>query len=185
VRPGEIYRYEDFYFSRETGALEPKYLVVLSLTPDADIIARLLTSRVHGRPEHPPCYHGYPYPGFYLGVIGGALGAKTWVDLRGLDDLDGPHFERHQRRGRVVAAGAVARPAFVTLLECVAAADDTTVLQERSFATCWPGSGSHIRRKSCALAPDRVVTAAERPVTRRVRKCGRLPRPQKSQPAAL
>lgn len=62
MQPGEIFRYDDFYLSHETGAFESKYLVFLALTPGGDIVARLLTSRAHGRPENPPCYHGYPYP---------------------------------------------------------------------------------------------------------------------------
>lgn len=133
MQPGDIYCYEDFYLSRETGALEPKYLVVLALAPGGDIVARLLTSRAHGRPESPPCYHGYPYPGFHLGVIGGRLTARSWVDLRALDDLDNSYFEQQQRRGRVTLGGRVVAAVFAALLECVAAADDTTRQQERSI----------------------------------------------------
>lgn len=88
METGQIYRYDDFYFSAETGHCELKYFVVLAFTPAGDTVARLLTSRAHGRPEQPPCYHGDPYPGFYLGVLGSPLGTKSWVDLRGLEDFD-------------------------------------------------------------------------------------------------
>ncbi len=60
VNPGEIYRHSTFYRDPETGTLEPKYLIALSLTRGEDIVARLLTSRPHGRRESPPCFHGLP-----------------------------------------------------------------------------------------------------------------------------
>lgn len=131
MRPGDIYLYEDFYLSRQTGELKPKYLVILSFTPARDVVARLLTSRAHGRPESPPCYHGHPYPAFYLGVIGGRLMAKSWVDLRALDDLDEACFARQRSLGRVRQVGELPVSVLTELLECVAGADDTTRLQER------------------------------------------------------
>jgi len=88
VQSGDIYRHEAFYRSAETGRLEPKYLVLLAALASGDWVARLLTSRQHGRPEQPPCFHGRPYSSFYLGVIGGPLPAKSWVDLRYLEDFD-------------------------------------------------------------------------------------------------
>jgi hypothetical protein len=105
VASGAIYRHEAFYRSAESGRLEPKYLVLLATLPSDDLVARLLTSRSYGRPEDPPCFHGRPYPSFYLGLLGGPLRAKSWVDLRVL----------------------------VRLLDCVAAAEDTTRLQEQTI----------------------------------------------------
>lgn len=133
MESGQIYRYDDFYLSAKTGRYEPKYLVVLAFTPAGDGVARLLTSRAHGCPENPPCHHGDPYPGFYLGVLGFALGAKSWVDLRGLEDFDIGTLQRKQARHQVHLIVAVARAPLITLLDCAANADDTTRLQENSI----------------------------------------------------
>ncbi len=133
MRPGWIYRHETFYVDRETGQLQPKFLVALTKTPGGDIVARLLTSRAHGRPEHPPCYHGDPYPGFYLGVLGGPLTTKSWVDLRLLDDLDGRDASDLIKKGVMPEVMQVPVTALPALLECVAGANDTTRLQERSI----------------------------------------------------
>lgn len=94
---------------------------------------RLLTSRPHGRPESPRCHHGHPYPSFYLGVIGGPLTAKSWLDLRGLPDVDAVEFANKQKRGQIVEVARISQAALVPLLECVANAEDTTRLQERSI----------------------------------------------------
>jgi hypothetical protein len=99
VDPGEIYRHDAFYRNSATGELERKYLLVLARLPGNDLVARLLTSRAHGRPEVPQCYHGLPYGGFYLGVPGGPLTAKTWIDLRYLDDLDDRAAQALRERG--------------------------------------------------------------------------------------
>jgi hypothetical protein len=133
ARPGQIYRHERFYLSPETGAFEPKFLLVLAATAGGDLVARLLTSRAHGRPESPPCYHGTPYAGFYLGVIGGPLSSKSWLDLRGLPDIDSSEFASKQKRGLIALTTQIALPVLLPLLECVANADDTTRLQERSI----------------------------------------------------
>jgi hypothetical protein len=133
MQPGEIYRHESFYLSAETGRREPKYFVVLAFTPGGDVIARLLTSRAHGRPENPLCFHGNPYPGFYLGVLGPPLGFKSWVDLRWLEDFDISEVRRKQERQQIALASTTSRDILVALLECAANADDTTKIQERSI----------------------------------------------------
>lgn len=130
---GSIYRHEAFYRSAETGELEPKFFVVLATCLSGDIVARLLTSRQHARPESPRCFHGHPYPGFYLGVLGGSLGAKSWVDLRHLDDFDRLEFQRRLDNGRIVSVAGLSGKILVDLLECVAAAEDTTRSQERAI----------------------------------------------------
>ena len=92
--PGRIYRHEQFYLDRDTGLLKPKYFLVLAVQSSGDCVARLLTSRAHGRPEQPPCFHGTPYPGYFLGIPGQGLGVRTWIDLRFLEDFDGLDFQR-------------------------------------------------------------------------------------------
>lgn len=94
MQPGELYRHETFYRSSETGQLEAKYLVLLAALSSGDLAARLLTSRPHARPQNPACFHGRPYSSFYLGVLGVPLSAKSWVDLRYLDDFDEIEFRR-------------------------------------------------------------------------------------------
>lgn len=113
--------------------LEPKYLIVLARTPGDDVVARLLTSRSHGRPEAPPCFHGNPYPGFYLGVLGDPLSVKSWVDLRKLDDLDSAGATRRQKDGVLKMVTSLDTGRLVEVMECVAGADDTTRQQEQSI----------------------------------------------------
>ncbi len=133
MQPGQLYRHDQFYLSAETGRYETKYFVVLAFTPAGDVVARLLTSRAHGRPEQPPCYHGDPYPGFYLGVLSPPLGAKSWVDLRSLEDFDISSLQRKLKQRQISLITALPNITFTALLDCVANADDTTKLQETSI----------------------------------------------------
>ena len=135
IAPGRVFRHDRFYLSRETGEFEPKYLVSLAQTPGGDLVMKLLTSRAHGRPESPPCYHGHPYPGFYLGVLGTPLTARSWLDLRGLPDFDPIEFSNKCKRGQIVEVARLSPSVLGAMLECVANADDTTRLQERSIRT--------------------------------------------------
>lgn len=131
--PGEIYRHAQFYVDEATGALKPKYFLVLVADPDRDIVARLLTSQPHGRLEAPPCSHDAPYPSFFLGVLGGALGAKSWLDLRRLSDIDSDDVSALLRRGVVTLEGTLETPLLMGILECAAGAPDTTFGQERQM----------------------------------------------------
>ena len=133
MRSGEIFKHEAFYRDAESGERLPKYLVVLARTPADDIVARLLTSRAHGRPESPLCFHGAPYPSFYLGVLGDPLSAKSWVDLRALDDIDAVEFGRRRTKGIITYVTALGRETNVQLLDCAASADDTTRMQEKAI----------------------------------------------------
>lgn len=130
---GEIYRHDAFYRSAETHELEPKYLVILATAPSGDLVSRLLTSRPHGRPERPPCFHGNPYPSYYLGVLGGPLGAKSWLDLRYLEDFDEFEFQRRIKSKRISRVSVLERKILTDLLECAAGAEDTTRLQESAI----------------------------------------------------
>lgn len=131
MAPGEIYRLDRFYLSRDTGAYEPKYVLVLAIAAGGDIVGRLLTSRAHGRPEHPQCFHGDPYPGYYLGVLGGPLTAKTWLDLRRLDDLDAIELQRTTRYGQVTHTMTISNAILAGALDCAAGAEDTTTVQAK------------------------------------------------------
>ncbi len=125
VIPGQIYRHDCFYRD-SAGQWQVKYLLVLTGTPDGDVVFRLLTSRAHGRPEQPPCYHGNPYPSFYLGYLGGALTAKSWLDLRRYDDYDGISFAANLTARDLSLVAILPQEILCQALDCVANADDTT-----------------------------------------------------------
>ena len=108
-----------------------KFFIVLALMPSDDIVSRLLTSRIHGRREAPPCFHGDPYPSYYLGVLGDPLTKKSWLDLRKFDDLDRSTIDRHYKKGLVTHVATVSGQVLFELMECAANADDTTTLQSR------------------------------------------------------
>jgi hypothetical protein len=133
MRPGCIYHHRCFYVDRETGEFRGKYMLVLAETPGGDWVARLLTSRQHGRPEKPPCYHGDPYPGFFLGVLGAPLFRPSWLDLRYLPDADPRDAARDEDRGLLSEVSEFAPLLFRAALECAANANDTTRLQERAM----------------------------------------------------
>jgi hypothetical protein len=134
VKIGEIYRHSMFYADSSSGQLRPKFFLVLATTADTDLVVRLLTSRHEGlRPEQPPCCHDDPYAGFYLGVPGGSLGRKTWLDLRALEDLDGMLFQVEIQKGIVTLIGAIGGAQLRAAMECAAGAQDTTRCQERSI----------------------------------------------------
>jgi hypothetical protein len=133
MESGSIYRHERFYRDAATGELKPKYLVFLAPTTGEDWIARLLTSQSNLRTEDPLCSLEYPCPSFYLGIPGGPLPLKTWVDLRGLDDVDVLEVPRLVRLGVMARVAALPAHRLVPLLECAARADDTTRQQERAL----------------------------------------------------
>lgn len=129
---GQIYRHAGFYVDLQTGALKAKYFLVLAAPPGCDVVVRLLTSRYPGyRSELPPCCHDDPYPGFYLGIPGYELSKKTWLDLRGADDLDPWDFDRDRSEGHIRAVQTLPVELFKAALACAANADDTTKHQER------------------------------------------------------
>lgn len=131
--PQEIYRHDAFYRDAALGEFQRKYLVVLARIPGDDLVVRLLTSKQHGRREDPRCYHGYPYPGFYLGIIGEPLTVRSWVDLRYLDDFDPSTAPKMMAKGALARVATLAKDMFVELLDCAARAEDTTKLQERAI----------------------------------------------------
>lgn len=128
---GEVYRHARFYRD-VTGQLCAKYLLVLAMSDNDDVVTRLLTSRYEGiRPEQPPCHHGDPYPGYFLGILGGALNHKSWLDLRVFDDLDASELRRNLAEGVLTLTCRLAGRQLRAALECAAAAEDTTRFQER------------------------------------------------------
>ena len=134
ARVGQIWRDDAFYADLGTGELKTKYFLILATPPRGDIVARLLTSRYASlRPEDPPCFHDDPYPGFYLGVLGGPLAAKSWLDLRPMEDMDRWDFARHVETGRLHDIMMLPKPQLQAAMACAAGAVDTTRAQERTI----------------------------------------------------
>lgn len=131
AQPGHIYHFSDFLF--KNGESKNKYLLLLAVSRSDDYIFRLLTSRPHGRPTDPPCYHGNPYPSFYLDTVGGIMPKVSWLDLGKQDDFDKSDFDSMLSTGQISLIGPVSKPLFCAVLGCVADADDTTFAQEQAL----------------------------------------------------
>jgi hypothetical protein len=129
---GQIYCQADFYRDNN-GQPMAKYLLVLAASLGGDVIFRLLTSRAHGRPSKPACYHGLPYASFYLGILGGELGKESWLDLRATPDYEGGIFAKNLQTGALRYVTVLDAASLPPILECTAAADDTTRQQEQAL----------------------------------------------------
>jgi len=130
--PAEVYRH-DRYYRNEQQEWEAKYLVILAFTPGRDVIHRTLTSRRNGRPEAPPCYHGDPYPGYFLGIPGDSVTRPTWVDLRATDDYDSNDFDAAMANGTLQLTMTLPLPMICAVLSCAANAEDTTWQQHQAL----------------------------------------------------
>ena len=133
---GEIWRHAHFYPDPDTGELLPKFLLVLAVRGDGDVVYRLLTSRAHGRPTIPPCNHNPPYPSFFLGVItpGGQLPLDTWLDLREVeDDYDALEFAEDAGKGVLTFVDNLPLHVLCAALACAAYAPDTLKRQKNSI----------------------------------------------------
>jgi hypothetical protein len=131
MQAGDILRHTQFYADTETGELKAKYPLVLAMPTGGDVVVRLLTSRQHGRPESPPCYHGMPYPSYFLGIPCQPLSKNTWLDLRYLDDLDPDDLLKLVRKNIISLDGSLPKPVLISAMDCAANADDTTRQKSR------------------------------------------------------
>jgi hypothetical protein len=66
-----------------------------------------------------------------LGYLGGALTAKSWLDLRRQDDYDGVSFAADLAARDLSIVAMLPLETLCQVLDCVASADDTTKQQER------------------------------------------------------
>lgn len=130
--PGEIYRHGSFYQDND-GRWLPKFLLVLAFSPARDIVYRLLTSEPHGRPTTPPCHHGNPYSGYYLGIPGGRLTRETWLDLRSENDYDGKYFAEDMVASRLVLTAQLSFEQHCDALSCAARSEDATKQQSKAM----------------------------------------------------
>lgn len=130
---GEVWKHLDFYTDGETGELLPKYLLILAIRPDGDIVHRLLTSRPYNRVEDPACSHDEDRPGYFLGVLqpAGELGKKTWLDLRELsEDYDKREFDKCIKNTILTCVHSIPVDILCLALGCAAYAPDTTRKQK-------------------------------------------------------
>ena len=129
IKPGSIYHHSQFYRD-QSGQFKAKFFLVLAHSTSDEIVARLLTSKPHGRRKNPPCFHGLPYPGYYLGNLNGVMRHETWVDLRALEDFDGKALAEFEAESIVEPITELTRDRFIDVLDCAASAEDTTRYQE-------------------------------------------------------
>jgi hypothetical protein len=142
---GEVWSHPNFYVDGATGESLTKYLLVLAVRPDGDIVYRLLTSRDYNRVIAPACVQSGDRPGYYLGVPqpGGTLKRPTWLDLREVEsDYDSADFKRLSQTGVLRMIHAVPLELLCPALSCAAYAQDTTkaqkghIMQSRASLGC-------------------------------------------------
>lgn len=129
IEPGWIYHHSQLYRD-QSGELKAKFLLVLATSTSDELVARVLTSKATGRRKDHPCFHGAPYPAYYLGNLNDTLPRETWVDLRGLDDFDKQVLDAFLADGIIEPVTELSQNEFLNVLDCVASAEDTTRYQE-------------------------------------------------------
>jgi hypothetical protein len=68
------------------------------------------------------------------GYLGGALSAKSWVDLRKFDDIGFASATRRMEEGVMDLILTLDRNCLIEVKDCVAGADDTEKLGNKSLA---------------------------------------------------
>lgn len=131
MKVGEVWGHDAYYLDGDV--FRKKYLLVLAVHAHGDYVYRLLTSRQNNRPVDPACFHGLPYPAFYLGVLGNGLDKQSWMDLRECEDMDSYEFTKLFREGVLQRVGALKIPQLIDALACAANAEDTTVRQRNAM----------------------------------------------------
>jgi hypothetical protein len=131
VQPGELYRHEAFYRSAETGRLEPKYLVILA-TP---LAISSHDCQQAGRTDVPYNLRASTAARIraFFSASSVAPSRPIRVDLRHLDDFDEFEFQRRSKSKRILPTTSLSKNVLAQLLDCTAAAEDTTRLQERAI----------------------------------------------------
>lgn len=130
---GEIYLHTDFY--ERNGRWLNKYLLVFGVTPADNVLFALLTSQDYGRHRAPPCDNGPQahYPGYYLGVLGGALQKDSWIDLRELVEIDALDWQARSGDGVLLRETALDSGTLRPAIECTASAEDAATTRQEKF----------------------------------------------------
>lgn len=133
--PGQIWRDDCYYLQADTGECRSKYVLVLALAKDGDLITAVFTSKSNGLPELPLCFMGPPRAGFFVGAPGGVLTRPTWVDFSSLQDLDRQDFSTLQKQGRLHLIPKSLPPNLLCgVLRCILGFEDLTGRQGRIIA---------------------------------------------------
>jgi len=129
---GDVWSHKDFYVDSATGEFLTKYLLVLAVRPDGDIVYRLLTSREYNRTKAPTCHHEGDRPGFYLSIPQptGLLNKETWLDLREEEDFDAKKFSDFAAASILQQVHMISIEQLCPALRCAAYAQDTTRSQK-------------------------------------------------------
>lgn len=141
MQAGEVWHHAAYYRAPQ-GAWVGKYLLILDVS-NGDVVYRLLTSRDQGRPRVPACFHGDPYPAFFLGIPGGHLHRDTWVDLRECEDMDVCDFSSLAKSNALTLCMSIQKALLCNSLLCAANAQDTTGRQRKAMMNLRATMGCH------------------------------------------
>lgn len=135
-QPNTLWRDGQYYLDAASGEYMPKYVLILATSLNGDdALSAVLTSKSNGLRRDPPCDHGPPRAGYFIGVPGGGLTLPTWVDFSSVDDQDSFAFERRVVAGRVSkAALTLPPPLFCQVLRCLTQSDDLVKRQHAWLA---------------------------------------------------
>lgn len=132
VQPGQIWRDDCYYLDSTTGECRPKYVLILAIAQDGDLLAAAFTSKSHGLSESPQCSIGPPRAGYFVGQPGGVLVRPTWLDFSSVQDVDAPDFRRWRQQNRInLLPRPLPRALFCGVLRCLLGWDDLTGRQAR------------------------------------------------------
>ena len=129
---GEVWKHTAFYTDVNTGEELPKYLLILGFDSSRDVVYKLLTSRSGTRSQNPSCYHGDPYPGYYMGILlpTGSLCKETWLDLRESENFDSYDFEALISSSTLSHVHTIPSDVLCPLLSCAAESSDVSRRQK-------------------------------------------------------
>lgn len=132
LTPGQIWLDHQYYLDAH-DQYKRKFILILANGPGSgDLIAVALTSKSHGLRENPPCDHGPPRSGFFIGILGGPMQLNTWADFSNFEDVDDQLVDRRLASGRYASTPTVLPKAnFVALLRCAMQCDDLTKRQRQ------------------------------------------------------
>lgn len=121
----------DPQFRFPDGATKGKLFIILGLAPSDDYIVARTTSKGQRKSWQYGCHNDEPDPNFFIPVGAGLFHLDTWVCLDYLVELDVSDFKAKVKAGAIEQKGKLPPGILKDLLNCAAAAEDTTHRQER------------------------------------------------------
>lgn len=125
--------YHDPNFPYQDGEAGNKLFVVLSLDVADNLIVARTTSRSDRKSWTYGCHNNDPYPNFFIPKDIGIFPDNTWVSLNYLTEFDQLQFDNKVAVGLIEKKNELPKRLMRELLECAAAAEGTTVAQERAI----------------------------------------------------